>query len=57
MLHDILSFLKKKYSGIIRNHILPCTVFCRDPLVLASFDMDFVSDGPAFVKAFWSEAI
>ena len=52
MFHNVLSFLKKKYSEAIRKHVLPCTVFCRNPLVLASFDKDFLSEGTAFLNAF-----
>lgn len=52
MLHNILSVLKKQYSQFTKKHILPCTVFCRDPLVLASYDSDFTSNAPAFLEVF-----
>jgi len=52
MIHSVLSFLKKKYTTFVWNHVLPCTVFCRDPLVLVSFDKDFLSEGQAFLNAF-----
>ncbi len=47
-----VSYLKKKYSKFIKNCVLPCTVFCRDPLVLVSYDTDFTSNAPAFLDAF-----
>ncbi len=47
-----LSLLKKKYQGYIGNHYLPCTVFCRDPLVLVTFDKEFLSDASRFLDAF-----
>lgn len=31
---------------------LPCTVFCRNPLVLASYDTDFLRNAPAFLAYF-----
>ena len=52
MLHDTLSFLKKKYSDFINDHVLPCTVFCRDPLVLVSYDTDFTKNVSLFLDAF-----
>lgn len=52
MLRDILSILKKKYSKFMKDRVLPCTVFCRDPLVLASYDTDFTSNAQAFLDAF-----
>ena len=52
MIHKALSFLKKKYSEFIRDRVLPCTVFCRNPLVLVSYDTDFTKNIPAFLDAF-----
>ena len=52
MLHSVLSFLKKKYTKFVRNRVLPCTVFCRDPFVLASYDRDFTSNAQAFLDRF-----
>ena len=52
MIHNSLSFLRKTYSKFIRNIVLPCTVFSRNPLVLVSYDMDFTSNAPAFLDAF-----
>ena len=46
------SSLKKKYSDFIRHRILPCTVFCRDPLVLVSYDTDFTSNAQDFLTVF-----
>ena len=52
MLHNFHSFLKKKYSHFIRDRVLPCTVFCRDPLVLVSYDSDFTKNVSAFLATF-----
>ena len=52
MLHHVLSFLRKQYSDCIRKLFLPCTVFCRDPLVLVCYDKDFTSNASAFLDAF-----
>lgn len=52
MLQDVLSFLKKKYTDFVVKHMLPCAVFCRDPLILVSYDMDFTSNAPVFLDVF-----
>jgi len=52
MPNKVLSFLRKKYTKFVVKHTLPCTVFCRDPLVLVSYDTDFTSNAPAFLDAF-----
>lgn len=52
MLHPPLSFLKKKYLEFIRDRFLPCTVFCRDPLVLVSYDWDFINCARDFLNCF-----
>ncbi len=52
MFRQILQRLKKFYQKHIPEHFLPCTVFCRDPLVLASYDTDFTKNAPAFLAVF-----
>jgi len=52
MPHKALSFLKRKYGLFIWRHYLPCTVLCRNPLVLATFDQEFLTNTPAFLDAF-----
>ncbi len=52
MFHQILQRLKKIYSDQITDRYLPCTVFCRDPLVLVCYDTDFIENAPAFLDCF-----
>ena len=52
MIHQILSRLKNKYQELLWDHFLPCTVFCRDPLVLVSYDTDFIKEASAFLAVF-----
>ncbi len=44
--------LKEQYRKHVASHYLPCTVFCRDPLVLVSYDTDFMGKAAAFLDAF-----
>ena len=44
--------IKKRYNRLRNNLFLPCTVFSRDPLVLASYDTDFLRNAPAFLAYF-----
>ena len=48
----MMQFLKKMYWKHVTCRYLPCTVFCRDPLVLVSYDRDFLDNAPAFLGAF-----
>ena len=50
--HPMMHLLKKKYQEHVSGRYLPCTVFCRDPLVLVSYDRDFLDRVPAFLEAF-----
>ena len=52
MFQDSVSFLKNQYKRFSNALLLPCTVFCRDPLVLISYDTDFTSNASAFLNAF-----
>ena len=52
MFHQILQRPKKAYQKYLRDHFLPCTVFCRDPLVMVSYDTDFTRNAPAFLAVF-----
>lgn len=52
MIRPSLHKLKDIYREHVSNRYLPCTVFCRDPLVLASYDTDFIKNAPAFLGAF-----
>lgn len=52
MLHNILSLLKKRYSKMVGDNYLPCTVFCRDPLVLVTFEHEFLTNSQAFLDCF-----
>ena len=47
-----LSDLKKRYQRFTSKRYLPCTVFCRDPLVLVSYDTDFLRSASAFLDVF-----
>ena len=49
---SFLSALKGRYNRFRNRNFLPCTVFSRDPLVLASFDLDFLRNAPAFLAYF-----
>lgn len=46
------SFIKKSIRNAIQNNFLPCSVFCRDPLVLVSFDVDFIRGRDRFLDVF-----
>ena len=52
ILHHMMHFLKRWYRKHIASRYLPCTVFCRDPLVLVSYDTDFTKNEQAFLDAF-----
>lgn len=52
MFHQVLQRLKKLYCEQIADRYLPCTVFCRDPLVLVCYDLDFIENAPAFLDCF-----
>ena len=45
-------FLKKSIQNALRNNFPPCSVFCRDPLVLVSFDVDFTRAREWFLDVF-----
>lgn len=47
-----LQFLKKSIQNAIRNSFPPCSVFCRDPLVLVSYDVDFTRARDWFLDVF-----
>ena len=44
--------LRKKYFRFRDRNFLPCTVFCRNPLVLAAYDTDFLRNAPGFLAYF-----
>ena len=46
------AFLKKTIQDTLRNHFPPCSVFCRNPLVLAAYDSDFVRARDWFLAVF-----
>jgi glycosyltransferase involved in cell wall biosynthesis len=52
MAHNILSKLKDWYKRRVWRRYLPCTVFCRDPLVLVCYDTDFIRNAEPFLKVF-----
>ncbi|MBO4631023.1 MAG: hypothetical protein J5858_03785 [Lentisphaeria bacterium] len=52
MIHKILSRLKKKYKRYVKRYYLPCTVFCRNPLVLVCFESDFIRNAKPFLDVF-----
>jgi len=45
-------FLKERIRNFARNNLPPCSVFCRNPLVLVSFDSDFIQAKDWFLAAF-----
>jgi glycosyltransferase involved in cell wall biosynthesis len=47
-----LQVLKKSIQNTIRNNFPPCSVFCRDPLVLVAFDVDFTRGRDWFLDVF-----
>ena len=44
--------IRKRYRKFQNTTFLPCVVFCRNPLVLASYDTDFLRNAPAFLAYF-----
>ena len=44
--------LKKRILDILKNNFPPCSVLCRDPLVLISYDTDFVRARDWFLDVF-----
>lgn len=52
MVHKILSDLKNWYKHRVWRRYLPCTVFCRDPLVLVCYDTDFIRNAEPFLNVF-----
>lgn len=52
MFRQILQQLKRFYQKYQREHFLPCTVFCRDPLVLVTFEHEFLTNAQAFLECF-----
>jgi glycosyltransferase involved in cell wall biosynthesis len=44
--------IKKRLRRVIDSHFLPCTVLCRNPLVLVSFDLDFTRARAWFLEFF-----
>lgn len=52
MIRASLNSLKKKYQKYVSSRYLPCTVFCRDPLVLVTFEGEFLNDAPDFLDCF-----
>jgi len=44
--------LKHRYVLFRDRTFLPCTVFCRNPLVLAVYDADLLRNAPAFLAYF-----
>ena len=49
---SILSRLKDRYRKFQSTRFLPCMVFSRNPLVLVSYDTDFLRNAPAFLAYF-----
>lgn len=52
MIHQILQRLKKIYQRHIQDLFMPCTVFCRDPLVLVTFEQEFLQNSQEFLECF-----
>ena len=52
MFHQILQRLKKSYQNYLEVNYLPCTVFCRDPLVLVTFEQELFENSQAFLDCF-----
>ena len=52
MIRPSLHKLKDIYREHVSNRYLPCTVFCRDPLVLATFEREFLVNAPSFLDCF-----
>lgn len=44
--------LKKGIQNAIGNNFPPCSVFCRDPLVLVTYDLDFTRARDWFLQVF-----
>ena len=44
--------LKKRYNRFKYRHFLSCTVFCRNPLVLVSYETDFLRNAAAYLAYF-----
>ena len=44
--------LKKRYNWFKYQHFLSCTVFCRDPLVLVSYETEFLRNAAAYLAYF-----
>ena len=44
--------IKTRYNRLHKRLFLPCMVFCRNPLVLISCDIDFLRNAPAFLAYF-----
>ena len=52
MIHHMTLSLKRWYQKHVTSRFLPCTVFCRNPLVLACYDTDFTKNATVFLEAF-----
>ena len=52
MFRQVVNRLKKLYQKHISDCYLPCTVFCRNPLVLATFEQEFLKNSQAFLDCF-----
>ena len=48
----MMQLLREWYKKHVASCYLPCTVFNRDPLVLVSYDRDFIRNAAAFLEAF-----
>ena len=48
----MMQLLREWYKKHVMSRYLPCTVFNRDPLVLVSYDRDFIRNAAAFLDAF-----
>ena len=49
---QVVKHLKNLYQNHIAGRYLPCTVFCRDPLVLVTFEHEFLTNAQAFLDCF-----
>jgi len=47
-----LQFLKKGVQNILRDNFPPCSVLCRNPLVLVAFELDFIRAREWFLEVF-----
>ena len=52
MFRQVVNRLKKLYQKYISDYYLPCTVFCRNPLIMVSYDTDFTKNASVFIEVF-----